>query len=124
VLNAVTDIANAYALFKSSNDPVTLFRTVMQIDSRGDIYLEKEDRVNCFTDLNQENTRTIYCSDSLPITKFILVHEFGHVFDNASDQDGNIKLSQRVIDKGVVDINNAWVMGSYPVNEDCLPNLP
>jgi hypothetical protein len=66
----------------------------MRIDSRGEILVRRAARSNCLAE-NSTTPRIIECG--VPVmTEYILTHEFGHLFNNQSDQNGNTSLMEYV----------------------------
>lgn len=99
VLASVTMIGEAFRLqagisHASNHDPRSVFQRVMRIDSRGEILVRRASRVNCIAE-NSTTPRIIECG--VPVmTEYILTHEFGHLFNNQADQNGNMSLMEYV----------------------------
>ncbi len=73
--------------------------------------------------VTNNNVRTITCgalqgSTGMPrtFTKFVAVHELGHIFDDQSAQGGQIRLSDFVSNASITDSNILWVMGWITTN--------
>ncbi len=131
-LHGVQAIGNALVTLRTGAPNVALFRGVMGVDTRGNV-------AGRGTIVLRRNTTTPYCESNLnqlpraitcghlvdangqprALSRYVIVHELGHIFDNQSAQNGQKRLSTRVADTPLAD-GRGWVMGRTTFTE-CFP---
>lgn len=133
ILAAVTDIGNALATFAADGLPAHVkFKQVMGIENpdgtldQGFIQLIRvtNNAGVCETE-NNTNPKTITCGNLVdtnnnprPITKYVITHEFGHIFDNQSRRSGNATglreyvATTRIDDQEIKDTSGLIIMGT------------
>jgi len=139
ILAGVTAMGQAFAVLAQDGlAPNVKFKQVMGVESptgvtdQGVITLIKDTSTNPYCIVNNGN-RTITCGNllsttgqPLPMTRYVIVHEMGHVFDNQSARNNNVPLRDYIAVTGITlplyDDNGFLVMGNFG-SGDC-PTLP
>ena len=114
----VSNIASAFNLIRPSFTAQDSFRKGMGIDSRGNVRFIRISGFGICQNVLSVIPRTIVCGDIDGFDKYVVVHELGHTFDNQSDQNGAVSITEKINttrdNNGFISDNRGWVMGNYP----------
>jgi hypothetical protein len=125
VLAAVQDIGLAFQrLLQARNsprasDPIpVIFRYVLRTENQSAPLTLARDSKNFGYCETNNYTKTITCYGNVALTKYVLVHELGHVFDSQTGANNGKKLSKFVEDTQSTPITDARgaVMGNFTTN--------